>query len=334
VIKAYELQEKYGENHMRILVVDDLDDARQVLRYMVENNSHEEIEASNGLDALRIVKSSPPDLIISDALMPAMDEFQFLRAIKQDPVLCAIPFVHCSSAFKEDQDVRLAMSLGANTCLFKPMDPDELRDEICHTKDKELFENCGTQQYDIQVKDMHGKLYDIVLNKAVLTDSKGAVSGLVGTILDITERRLAEKEIRKLNQEPELRVRERTIELSERNAELNMEIHERKQAMEELRNAKAQLEEANRLLESLSVTDPLTGLANRRRFEEVLAKEFVRHVRSGTELSLVMLDINHFKAYNDSYGHVSGDVCLRQIAKVIARRAVRVADIAASYGKE
>jgi signal transduction histidine kinase/CheY-like chemotaxis protein len=115
---------------MRILIVDDLYDARQVLRYMVENNGHEAIEAENGSDALTIAKSSPPDLIISDALMPVMDGFKFLRAVKQEPELCAIPFVFYSSAYKEDQDIRLAMSLGANAYLFKPMDPVELWEEI------------------------------------------------------------------------------------------------------------------------------------------------------------------------------------------------------------
>ncbi len=115
---------------MRILIVDDLYDARQVLRYMVENNGHVAIEAENGLVALRVAKISPPDLIISDALMPVMDGFKFLRAIKQEPELCAIPFVFYSSAYKEDQDIRLAISLGANAYLFKPMDPAELWEEI------------------------------------------------------------------------------------------------------------------------------------------------------------------------------------------------------------
>lgn len=94
------------------------------------------------------------------------------------------------------------------------------------------------------------------------------------------------------------------------------------------------LEKSNRLLESLSITDGLTGLANRRRFDEVLAQEHARHARSEAVLSLIMLDIDHFKAYNDCYGHVSGDDCLRRIARVIADSVVRAADFAARYGGE
>ena len=72
---------------MKVLIVDDLHDARQVLRYMVVNNGHEALEAINGSDALTIANGTPPDLIISDALMPVMDGFQLLRSIKQDPEL-------------------------------------------------------------------------------------------------------------------------------------------------------------------------------------------------------------------------------------------------------
>jgi diguanylate cyclase (GGDEF)-like protein/hemerythrin-like metal-binding protein len=94
------------------------------------------------------------------------------------------------------------------------------------------------------------------------------------------------------------------------------------------------LEESNRKLEALSATDGLTGIANRRHFDETLVLEHARHARTGTELSLILLDIDYFKAYNDNYGHVKGDECLRQIAGVIADCAARPADLAARYGGE
>jgi len=100
------------------------------------------------------------------------------------------------------------------------------------------------------------------------------------------------------------------------------------------KQAKEALEESNRLLASLSITDALTGLANRRRFDAVLAHEHARHARSGAQLSLIMLDIDYFKAFNDSYGHVIGDDCLQRIAGVIAVCAARAADLPARYGGE
>lgn len=101
-----------------------------------------------------------------------------------------------------------------------------------------------------------------------------------------------------------------------------------------LKQVEKALEESNQQLETLSITDGLTGIANRRRFDQVLAQEQARHARSGAELSLIMLDIDHFKAFNDCYGHVKGDECLRQVTQVIARCAARPADLAARYGGE
>ncbi len=98
--------------------------------------------------------------------------------------------------------------------------------------------------------------------------------------------------------------------------------------------AQEMLEESHRQLEAISITDGLTGIANRRHFDEVLVEENARHARSGAKLSLIMLDIDFFKAYNDSYGHVEGDKCIQRIAQVIADCANRPADLVARYGGE
>jgi diguanylate cyclase (GGDEF)-like protein len=84
----------------------------------------------------------------------------------------------------------------------------------------------------------------------------------------------------------------------------------------------------------LAATDGLTGLANRSHFDSMLAYEYARHLRSGKELSLVILDIDHFKAFNDIYGHVRGDECLREIARAMTRTVSRATDLLARYGGE
>jgi diguanylate cyclase (GGDEF)-like protein len=94
------------------------------------------------------------------------------------------------------------------------------------------------------------------------------------------------------------------------------------------------LEKANRRLKALSRTDGLTGIANRRRFDEVLASEWARSQRSGEPLALAMLDIDWFKAYNDHYGHLAGDDCLRSVAAVLSNCAARHTDLVARYGGE
>jgi diguanylate cyclase (GGDEF)-like protein len=108
----------------------------------------------------------------------------------------------------------------------------------------------------------------------------------------------------------------------------------REQLEAELRAAKAALETLNGSLRSLALHDGLTGLANRRQFETVLNAEFNRAMRNGTSLALVMLDVDHFKQYNDIYGHPAGDDCLRKLSQAVAKVQNRAGDLAARYGGE
>jgi diguanylate cyclase (GGDEF)-like protein len=95
-----------------------------------------------------------------------------------------------------------------------------------------------------------------------------------------------------------------------------------------------QLSAANALLAELSVTDPLTGLANRRALEARAEDEWRRAARAGSGLAVVMADVDHFKAYNDSLGHLAGDECLRRVADTLRRHAQRPGDLVARYGGE
>jgi diguanylate cyclase (GGDEF)-like protein/PAS domain S-box-containing protein len=87
-------------------------------------------------------------------------------------------------------------------------------------------------------------------------------------------------------------------------------------------------------LETLAIEDSLTGLANRRRFDERLNEEWARAYRDRSSLGLLMIDVDHFKSYNDEYGHPAGDACLRVVAKIIGAEMQRVGDLAARYGGE
>jgi diguanylate cyclase (GGDEF)-like protein len=91
---------------------------------------------------------------------------------------------------------------------------------------------------------------------------------------------------------------------------------------------------AHKQLESLAATDPLTGLANRRRFSDALDKEWQRAARDGRPLSLLFVDADRFKAFNDTYGHQAGDRCLKAIADTLSGALRRPADLAARYGGE
>jgi two-component system chemotaxis family response regulator WspR len=101
-----------------------------------------------------------------------------------------------------------------------------------------------------------------------------------------------------------------------------------------LRASQQELMEKNIELERLTNVDGLTGLSNRRYFDEYLQKEWERAQRERMPLALLMMDVDHFKLYNDSYGHLGGDDVLRRVAAVLRQAARRPADVAARYGGE
>jgi two-component system chemotaxis family response regulator WspR len=109
---------------------------------------------------------------------------------------------------------------------------------------------------------------------------------------------------------------------------------ERDAAYRELEALKAKLEEQNATLERISVQDGLTGVANRRHFDDRLERAWRRSMRDGAPMSLVMIDVDHFKAYNDLFGHPGGDDGLRAVAGALQTVINRPDDLLARYGGE
>lgn len=128
-----------------------------------------------------------------------------------------------------------------------------------------------------------------------------------------------------------LTVWKRTRAAGFRQAALEREVRSRTQ---ELLGTKRDLEEANRILQQLAVEDPLTGVANRRAFEDRLDQELRRATRERMPIGVLMIDVDEFKAYNDSLGHGKGDECLVRVAQTLAGSLRRAGDLLARYGGE
>lgn len=115
---------------------------------------------------------------------------------------------------------------------------------------------------------------------------------------------------------------------------LKHEMDRRKAREKELIEATRQLADLNSMLVRLSLIDSMTGIANRRNFDRVLDKEWRRAIRSKLPISVMMIDVDYFKLYNDTYGHQEGDECLKQIAQILKDSLKRPADALCRYGGE
>ena len=120
---------------MKILIVDDEPVGRNVLRQVVEHYGHEVVEAGEGQEGLEKASRHKPDAIICDALMPKMDGFQFLKAVRQDETLSSIPFVFYTEIYTDNKEYELALSLGADAVIVKPKAPSDFWKEFTSALD-------------------------------------------------------------------------------------------------------------------------------------------------------------------------------------------------------
>ena len=211
----------------RILVVDDAMENIRILHAALQDE-HEVLFALDGNRALALAQHQRPDLILLDAVMPGMDGYAVLQALRAAPETSEIPVVFVTALSSPEDETR-ALDAGAADFISKPV------------------------------------------NAAVV------------------------------------RARVRTQLTVKRQADA---------------------------LRTLTLTDSLTGVANRRAFTDRIDNEWRRCGRAALPMSLILADIDHFKLYNDHYGHQAGDACLEQAARAFCRAANRAQDLVARYGGE
>ncbi len=185
----------------------------------------------------------------------------------------------------------------------------------------------------------HQKMERENIRRLVVIDNEGNLSGIItqSSLLRVLDPLEMQALIKILQQT----VNEQTQQLQEQNKLLEKEIQQCR-TMEsiltknetEYRRVTEKLNFANKQLQKLANSDGLTGLANRRYFDNYFQQEWKRLSREQGVVSLIMCDVDYFKNYNDTYGHQLGDECLRQIATVLKQAIKRPADLAARYGGE
>ena len=189
---------------LRVIVVDDIEANRYLLEALLRSHGCKVARAAQGAEALDLARLDPPDLIISDILMPVMDGFSLCREWRGDPQLADVPFVFYTATYTSPEDERLAMNLGADLFLIKPVEPDvlmpRLREVIAAHREGRLTR--APQPTDDDRANLVG--YN---------------AALVRKLEDKT------RELESLNRQLEQRVRERTTELEAANRELQALSH-------------------------------------------------------------------------------------------------------------
>lgn len=214
-------------SRQKVLIVDDSPTNIHAL-YAILSTEHEVLFATNGEEALEVAARERPDLVLLDVVMPGLNGYQVLAALKREPATSQIPVIFVT-AMGDIEDEAKGLSMGAIDYIIKPFSPGIVRIRV--------------------------------------------------------------------------------------NNQLELKRH-------------------RDLLRELSTRDGLTGIANRRAFDEKLQQEWQRGMRSQSSLALVMIDVDHFKAFNDRYGHTDGDDCLRRVARALTVVPMRAADLVARMGGE
>ncbi len=172
---------------MKILIVEDTEDSRNLLVKVVRAYGHEVMVAANGTEALEQLLAQSPDIIVSDILMPKMDGFQLCRECKRNEQLRDIPFAFYTAAYTSDEDKKFALSLGADTFIHKPTEPDVLVQTLCEVVEKAKSGVLVPPDF----VPLEPSLFLTEYNKRIVAKLEDKVTELE---VEITERRQAEEE--------------------------------------------------------------------------------------------------------------------------------------------
>ncbi len=333
-----------------VLVVDDTPANLDVLRTMLEAEGYFVATALSGDIALRIASTIQPALILLDVMMPGLDGFETCARLKATPATASIPVIFVTARTDSD-DVLNGFRAGAVDYINKPFKREEVLARVrTHVSLRQLHEQ---MRHDAE---RFRAIVNHISDAVLMFDQKGRVrfanpaawhvfgydelSLVTSDITQLLTERYAEEYSRWFHDGVSGHCGIREVEARRANGHrfpLDMAINPLllgEPFFVAIGRDISQRKDAESMLLKQANTDALTGLGNRRAFEQQLLCECGRARRANTPLSLAMIDIDHFKPYNDHYGHLQGDRCLFQVANVVRQTVVRISAFAARYGGE
>jgi two-component system cell cycle response regulator len=338
-----------------VLIVDDSQSIQGILREIMNGQGYQTFVASSGDEGLKAASRLLPDLILLDVVMPGLDGFETCRRLKANPATARIPVIFMSAA-SDTEAIVIGLDLGAVDYITKPL----RMAEVCARVRVQLhIHSVNETQQDqsdrlraivdgmaegLMIVEPDGRIqYANPACDSYLGYEAGALAG--HTITELLSATVARDYLdyfasclagSPLSQQPGAReVMIRHQDGAVRAVDLTLTpMNEREPLFIGLLHDIAHHKRSETALLHAALVDPLTRIANRRHFDSFLEKEWQRAIRSGTPLSLIVLDVDHFKLYNDNLGHAAGDLCLQKVASAIEKYALRATDLAARYGGE
>ena len=279
-----------------VLIVEDIATEAFTLRKVLERADYQVTLATSGQEALRLLAMREFRLVITDIDMPGMDGYEMCLAIKDSLRTRTIPVILLTT-LSSPANILQGLKCKADYYLTKPYTPSLLLARV-----QALLDRPPTPP------DADAEPLSVTVEGQPHTVTAGRQQ-MLNLILSTYECAVQQNR-----------------ELIATQAELN-------RTNDQLRDQQEKLRVANEQLQALATTDGLTGLKNHRTFKERLAEEFERATRYHLPLSLMLLDVDHFKSFNDTHGHPAGDEVLRRVAKHLTE-STRSTDFVARYGGE
>jgi two-component system cell cycle response regulator len=337
-----------------ILIVDDAPANLGVLRTMMSKQGYQTFVATSGERAISIAQRVQPDLILLDVVMPGIDGFETCRQLKGHPSTQRIPVIFMSAKSDTD-DIVAGFDSGAADYIGKPL----RMAEVCARVRAQLQMRNNSEAQKEQA-DRLRMIVDAMDEGLMIIEASGRIQysnpacerylgygpnelaghgipDLLGALaqeyLDYfaacaddpgTVRPGGAREVLIRHRDGSLRAMDLTLTPMVSGEQLFIGL------LHDITHHKR----SETALQHAALVDQLTQIANRRHFDNFLEQEWHRALRSGQPLSLIVLDVDHFKLYNDTFGHAAGDLCLQQVAAALQARALRSTDLAARYGGE
>jgi diguanylate cyclase (GGDEF)-like protein/PAS domain S-box-containing protein len=345
------MNERVREADKKILIVDDTPTNIDLLRQILRKYQMELFFASSGETALRLAPKIKPDLILMDVMMPGIDGFETCRSLKREAMFEEVPIIFIT-ALDDTAALEKSFEAGGVDFISKPFRQEEVVRRVqTHLQIRNLMRERGQQIQKLQ--ELNDKLaLSEALNRTIVDSAAdGIVSvDLDGTIISFNhaaERIFGSNGKQSIGQNINTFIRSAEVQNSSVNlleqllnvehdsnavgirhdgnlfpvyiavskVQISGEVKFFTAIVRDISREKSMEEE----LQRLAWVDCLTGVGNRRSFDDRLRQEWKRASESNRPLGLLIYDIDHFKYYNDSFGHWAGDECLRTVSAAISK---------------